>query len=41
MTSNQGALYLQRDSSIGFRAGGDEAMAVGEYDCMKDKVPAS
>jgi ATP-dependent Clp protease ATP-binding subunit ClpC len=39
MTSNVGAQQLQRDSSIGFRAGGDEtAMAVAEYDRMKDKV---
>ncbi len=39
MTSNVGAQLLQRDSSIGFRAGGDEAAAaVAEYDRMKDKV---
>jgi ATP-dependent Clp protease ATP-binding subunit ClpC len=39
MTSNVGAALLQRDSSIGFRAGGDEAaVAVAEYDRMKDKV---
>ena len=39
MTSNVGAQQLQRDSSIGFRAGGDEvAMATAEHDRMKDKV---
>ncbi len=39
MTSNVGAQLLQRDSSIGFRAGGDEATeAVAEYDRMKEKV---
>jgi ATP-dependent Clp protease ATP-binding subunit ClpC len=39
MTSNVGAQALQRDSSIGFRAGGDESqVAIAEYDRMKDKV---
>jgi ATP-dependent Clp protease ATP-binding subunit ClpC len=39
MTSNVGAQQLQRDSSIGFRAGGDEAaVASAEHDRMKDKV---
>ena len=39
MTSNVGAQLIQRDSSIGFRAGGDEAVvAIAEYDRMKDKV---
>jgi ATP-dependent Clp protease ATP-binding subunit ClpC len=39
MTSNVGAQLIQRDSSIGFRAGGDESVvAVAEYDRMKDKV---
>jgi ATP-dependent Clp protease ATP-binding subunit ClpC len=39
MTSNVGAPPLQRDTSIGFRAGGSEAaQANAEYDRMKDKV---
>jgi ATP-dependent Clp protease ATP-binding subunit ClpC len=39
MTSNVGAAQLQRDASIGFRAGGgEEAKAMAEYDRMKDKV---
>jgi ATP-dependent Clp protease ATP-binding subunit ClpC len=39
MTSNVGAQLIQRDSSIGFRAGGDaDLLAVAEYDRMKDKV---
>ncbi len=39
MTSNVGAQQLARDSSIGFRAGGNEAaMAAADYDRMKDKV---
>src|ERR687896_791504 len=39
MTSNVGAQALQKDTSIGFRAGGTEAaMALAEYDRMKDKV---
>ena len=39
MTSNVGAQALQRDSSIGFRAGGDEAaVAVAEHDRMREKV---
>jgi ATP-dependent Clp protease ATP-binding subunit ClpC len=39
MTSNVGAQQLQRDTSIGFRAGGSEAaQANAEYDRMKDKV---
>ena len=41
MTSNVGAQQLQRDSSIGFRVGGTEAVqAAAEYDRMKDKVLA-
>jgi len=39
MTSNVGAQQLQRDSSIGFRAGGTEAVqAAADYERMKDKV---
>ncbi len=40
MTSNVGAQLLQRDTSIGFRATGEDvaAVAVAEYDRMKDKV---
>jgi ATP-dependent Clp protease ATP-binding subunit ClpC len=39
MTSNVGAQALQKDTSIGFRAGGTEsAKALAEYDRMKDKV---
>jgi ATP-dependent Clp protease ATP-binding subunit ClpC len=39
MTSNVGAQQLQRDTSIGFRAGGSvDAQANAEYDRMKDKV---
>jgi ATP-dependent Clp protease ATP-binding subunit ClpC len=39
MTSNVGAALLQRDSSIGFRAGGDAAAEeIAEYDRMKEKV---
>jgi ATP-dependent Clp protease ATP-binding subunit ClpC len=39
MTSNVGAQQLQRDSSIGFRAGGPEAVqAAADYERMKDKV---
>ncbi|HEU5324382.1 MAG TPA: AAA family ATPase, partial [Candidatus Limnocylindria bacterium] len=39
MTSNVGAQQLQRDTSIGFRAGGSEAaQAAADYDRMKDKV---
>jgi ATP-dependent Clp protease ATP-binding subunit ClpC len=41
MTSNVGAQQLQRDSSIGFRVGGTEAVqAAAEYDRMRDKVLA-
>jgi ATP-dependent Clp protease ATP-binding subunit ClpC len=41
MTSNVGAQQLQRDTSIGFRAGGsDAAQAAAEYERMKDKVLA-
>ena len=39
MTSNVGAQQLQRDSSIGFRAGGPEAVqAAADYERMKEKV---
>ena len=39
MTSNVGAQQLQRDTSIGFRAGGsEEAQASADYERMKDKV---
>jgi ATP-dependent Clp protease ATP-binding subunit ClpC len=39
MTSNVGAQQLQKDTSIGFRAGGDEAkQALADYERMKDKV---
>jgi ATP-dependent Clp protease ATP-binding subunit ClpC len=39
MTSNVGAQQLQRDTSIGFRAGGSEAaQANADYERMKDKV---
>jgi ATP-dependent Clp protease ATP-binding subunit ClpC len=39
MTSNVGAQQLQKDTSIGFRAGGDEAkQAAADYERMKDKV---
>ena len=39
MTSNVGAQQLQRDTSIGFRAGGAEAVqAAADYERMKDKV---
>ncbi|MDQ2689460.1 MAG: AAA family ATPase, partial [Chloroflexota bacterium] len=39
MTSNVGAQQLQRDTSIGFRVGGDEAaQASADYERMKDKV---
>jgi ATP-dependent Clp protease ATP-binding subunit ClpC len=39
MTSNVGAQLLQRDTTIGFRAGGDEAAkAMADYDRMKGKV---
>ncbi|HEX5395554.1 MAG TPA: ATP-dependent Clp protease ATP-binding subunit, partial [Candidatus Limnocylindria bacterium] len=39
MTSNVGAQLLQRDTTIGFRAGGSEAaQAAADYDRMKDKV---
>jgi ATP-dependent Clp protease ATP-binding subunit ClpC len=39
MTSNVGAQQLQRDTSIGFRAGGSEdAQASADYERMKDKV---
>ncbi|MDP9244336.1 MAG: AAA family ATPase, partial [Chloroflexota bacterium] len=39
MTSNVGAQLLQRDSSIGFRAGGTESQqASADYDRMKEKV---
>jgi ATP-dependent Clp protease ATP-binding subunit ClpC len=41
MTSNVGAQQLQRDTSIGFRAGGsDAAQAAADYERMKDKVLA-
>jgi len=41
MTSNVGAQELQRDTSIGFRAGGaEEAQASAEYERMKEKVLA-
>ena len=41
MTSNVGAQQLQRDTSIGFRAGGPEAtQAAADYERMKDKVLA-
>jgi len=41
MTSNIGAHALQRDASIGFRAGGSaETQALAEYERMKDKVLA-
>ncbi|MDH4333919.1 MAG: ATP-dependent Clp protease ATP-binding subunit [Chloroflexota bacterium] len=41
MTSNVGAQQIQRDTSMGFRAGGTEdATAVADYDRMKDKVLA-
>jgi ATP-dependent Clp protease ATP-binding subunit ClpC len=40
MTSNVGAQQLQRDTSIGFRAGaaGESAQAAADYDRMKEKV---
>jgi ATP-dependent Clp protease ATP-binding subunit ClpC len=39
MTSTVGAQLLQRDTSIGFRAGGTEAVqAAADYERMKDKV---
>jgi ATP-dependent Clp protease ATP-binding subunit ClpC len=40
MTSNVGAQQMQRDTSIGFRAGavGAEAQAASDYERMKDKV---
>jgi ATP-dependent Clp protease ATP-binding subunit ClpC len=40
MTSNVGAQQMQRDTSIGFRAGaaGEIAQASADYDRMKDKV---
>jgi len=40
MTSNVGAQQLQRDTSIGFRAGaaGEAAQAAADYDRMKEKV---
>ena len=40
MTSNVGAQQMQRDSSIGFRAGagGEAAQAASDYERMKDKV---
>ena len=39
MTSNVGAQLLQRDTSIGFRPGGTEAVqAAADYERMKDKV---
>jgi ATP-dependent Clp protease ATP-binding subunit ClpC len=39
MTSNVGAQQLQKDTSIGFRAGGDEAkQAAADYERMKEKV---
>jgi len=40
MTSNVGAQQMQRDTSIGFRAGaaGEVAQASADYDRMKDKV---
>jgi ATP-dependent Clp protease ATP-binding subunit ClpC len=41
MTSNVGAQQLQRNTSIGFRAGGgEEAQAAADYERMKDKVLA-
>ncbi|MEO7294627.1 MAG: ATP-dependent Clp protease ATP-binding subunit, partial [Candidatus Limnocylindria bacterium] len=42
MTSNVGAQQMQRDTSIGFRAGavGEEAQASADYERMKDKVLA-
>jgi ATP-dependent Clp protease ATP-binding subunit ClpC len=41
MTSNVGAQQLQRNTSIGFRAGGDGgAQAAADYEHMKDKVLA-
>ena len=41
MTSNVGAQQLTKDTSIGFRAGGDDAArAASDYDRMKDKVLA-
>ncbi len=39
MTSNVGAQQIQKDTSMGFRAGGSEdATAIADYDRMKDKV---
>jgi ATP-dependent Clp protease ATP-binding subunit ClpC len=40
MTSNVGAQQMQRDTSIGFRAGaaGEAAQAASDYERMKDKV---
>ncbi|HUH16478.1 MAG TPA: ATP-dependent Clp protease ATP-binding subunit [Methylomirabilota bacterium] len=39
MTSNVGAQQLVKDTSIGFRAGGNEAaVAAADYERMKDKV---
>nr|MBA3587004.1 ATP-dependent Clp protease ATP-binding subunit [Chloroflexota bacterium] len=40
MTSNIGAQQMQRDTSIGFRAGagGEAAQSVADYERMKDKV---
>jgi ATP-dependent Clp protease ATP-binding subunit ClpC len=39
MTSNVGAQQLAKDTSIGFRAGGDEAkQALADYERMKGKV---
>jgi ATP-dependent Clp protease ATP-binding subunit ClpC len=39
MTSNVGAQLLQKDGSIGFRAGGSEsAQEAADYDRMKEKV---
>jgi ATP-dependent Clp protease ATP-binding subunit ClpC len=40
MTSNVGAQQMQRDTSIGFRAGaaGEAAQASADYERMKDKV---
>jgi len=42
MTSNVGAQQMQRDTSIGFRAGaaGEAAQAAADYDRMKEKVLA-
>jgi ATP-dependent Clp protease ATP-binding subunit ClpC len=41
MTSNVGAQQLAKDTTIGFRAGGDEAkVAMADYERMKDKVLA-